>query len=384
MRFRLRDRRKYDKDAQQDHARDAAEIAPVTSAEQPYTMVSSDESGLDNIFRDLMKTQSDAESIRSALDQVVVGQANAKNAIGVLLSAHLSGNAHVERSGSPNALLIGPTGVGKTHTVQTAAAYLGLPYVNIDSTALVPSNVQEGMTIEQVLIELLVSAETILAEQNMFAEISAVQLAGRGLIFLDEFDKLRASKNSDWNLRIQRRLLRLVEGSFPTIRETRGEVLDTSRIIFLASGTFDGVRDPGVTSLRPAQLTSALRDPDRVVSADLVTYGFLPELIARLPVLVPFEQLSSSELVDILNNPTVTPTQIWSGYFASIGKELVIEPEAKRLIADQASNLNMGARGLQQVMFPMLARLSQDYEQSPERVVRVTRSICERQLRMGW
>ncbi|MEQ3553886.1 AAA family ATPase [Pseudonocardia nematodicida] len=326
----------------------------------------------------------DARSIRQALDAVVVGQADAKNAISVLLSAHLSVDDRVGNVGSPNALLIGPTGVGKTHTVHTAADFLGLPYVNVDSTALVPSSAQDGMTIEKVLVELLISAETILAERNMFAEISAVELASRGLIFLDEFDKLRVDRESDWNLRLQRRLLRLMEGSFTAIPEARGETIDTSKISFLASGTFEGVRDPIVVSQRPAHLNSTLREQEKVVSVDLVNYGFLPELIARLPVLVAFDSLSSRDLVGVLDNPRVDPTQLWSSYFRSIGKDLLIETEAKILIAEQAEKLNMGARGLQQVIFPMLARLSLDHEDGDQATVIVTRELCKAQLRKGW
>jgi len=338
----------------------------------------------DTTLDELLPISTTAISIRHSLDEVVVGQRNAKDAISVLLSAHLSGARGHGKRESPNALLIGPTGVGKTHSVQTAVEYLGLPFVNVDSTALVPSDIHEGMTIEKVLIELIISAETILAEANMFAEISGAELAARGLIFLDEFDKLRAGKESDWNLRVQRRLLRLIEGSFPAIREMRGEVLDTSQIVFLASGTFEGIRDPSITSRRPAQLTSALRDPDRVVSADLVTYGFLPELIARLPVLVPFESLSVDDLVGILQTPAVDPTNVWRQHFAKMGKELIVEDGAKLLLAENAEKLNMGARGLQQVMFPMLARMSFGLDDSPGRTLVISREMCEKQLRMGW
>lgn len=348
-------------------------------------LISAGESTLErSLLNELLPVARNAAAIRKALNQVVVGQDGAKNAIGVLLSAHLNKNRYSNRSGSPNALLIGPTGVGKTHTVQTAAAYLGLPYVNIDCASLVPSNEHEGMTIEDVLIDLLISAETILAERNMFAEVSAPQLASRGLIFLDEFDKLRAREGNDWTMRVQRRLLRLVEGSFQSIRESRGEVLDTSRMIFFASGTFDGVRDPGITSRRPAQVTSTLREPDSVISADLVTFGFVPELIARLPVLVAFTPLSTDELVEVLANDAVSPMKIWEEYFHSMSKELAIDDDAKVLVAAQAASLNMGARGLQQVLFPVLARLSMEYEGTAVKHVRITREICERQLRMGW
>ena len=338
----------------------------------------------ESLLNDLLPSSSSARTIQEKLDTVVIGQKTAKIAISVLLSAHLGAIKRNDKRESPNALLIGPTGVGKTHTVQTAVSYLGLPFVNVDSTSLVPSDITQGMTIEAVLIELLVSAQTILAKTNLYAELSAVDLAKRGVVFLDEFDKLRAGNDSDWNLRVQRRLLRLIEGSFPSIRETRGQVLDTSEIVFLASGTFDGIRDPNVTSRRPPQLTSTLREPDRVISADLVAYGFLPELVARLPILIPYDSLTSTELYEILNNSAVDPTWVWYGHFKRMGKSLVIENDAKRLIAEHAENLNMGARGLQQVMFPILARLSYEFEASSAAELRVTKNMCEAQLRMGW
>jgi ATP-dependent Clp protease ATP-binding subunit ClpX len=161
-------------------------------------------------------------------------------------------------------------------------------------------------------------------------------------------------------------------------------MLHTSDIVFLASGTFDGIRDPGVISKRPPHLTNTLREPDRVVSADLVSYGFLPELIARLPILIPFECLSADHLLGILNNPIVNPTNVWTEHFIRMGKALVIEDGAKQLIAEHAEGLNMGARGLQQVMFPMLARLSYQFESSEQPELRISREFCETQLRMGW
>lgn len=343
-----------------------------------------DETISEGLLNELLPVSTSAASIRAELNRVVIGQDVAKTALSVLLSAHLGGTKRANRRDSPNALLIGPTGVGKTHTVQTAAAYLGLPFVNVDSTALVPSDAIDGMTIESVLIELIVSAETILARTNLFAEVSAVDLAKRGLIFLDEFDKIRAGNDSDWNLRVQRRLLRLIEGSFNSLRETRGLPLNTSDIIFLASGTFDGIKDPAVTARRAPQLTSTLRDPDRVVSSDLVAYGFLPELIARLPVLVPFEPLTSDDLYGILSNPSVDPTWVWYSYFRRMGKSLLISEEAKRIIAQRAAVLNMGARGLQQVMFPMLARLSHEVTDTDQDRLVLTEEICEAQLRLGW
>jgi ATP-dependent Clp protease ATP-binding subunit ClpX len=344
----------------------------------------------DELLDDLLPERVSAASIKDALDHVVVGQEQAKLSLSVLLSAHVSAlrGPQQERS-SPNAFLVGPTGVGKTHTIRTAADYLAIPFVNVDVTSLVPTSGGTDLnTVETVLTELMTSAETLLAKTNTFAEVSTADMCQRGLIFLDEIDKIRARPDgkfdAEWNLRVQRRLLRLIEGTFTKIREMRGETLDTSKILFLAGGTFDGIHDPAVVSKRPAHLARMLRNPENVISADLITYGFLPELVARLPVLIDFVNLSSQDLVAIMNNDEVDPSLLWRRHFASMGKTLEISNEAKELIADRAERLNMGARGLHQVLFPMLARLAYDFESSAKSSLILTGAICERELTHGW
>jgi ATP-dependent Clp protease ATP-binding subunit ClpX len=141
-------------------------------------------------------------------------------------------------------------------------------------------------------------------------------------------------------------------------------LLDTAGILFLASGAFDGITSQKIRNERPDRIQRALRSSDAIIPADLVTYGLLPELVARLQTLVRFDALSTEELEAIMTNRRVSPAEVWRNHFRTLGKTLAIEGRASRAIAEHAEMLGMGARGLQQVLFPLLADVAYDFETS--------------------
>ena len=281
-------------------------------------------------------------------------------------------------SKSPNAILIGPTGVGKTHTLRTASEYLGLPFVTVDTTALVPSGIV-GYQVEEVLEDLVKKADEILkASGRKRVPNDDIELARRGVIFFDEFDKIAVQAGGtgfDGSYQIQRRLLKLVEGSTLSVgvhqrkaENTPFRSIDTAGVLVLAGGAFAGIDDNRIRAKRPEELKRELSraSPNVIVSADIVTYGFLPELVARLPVLIDFVSLGESDLERILSIPEISPLQVWVDHFAAIGKTLIIADDARSHAAKAAVSLRMGARGLQQVFFPCLAALAYDIEDSDD------------------
>jgi ATP-dependent Clp protease ATP-binding subunit ClpX len=268
--------------------------------------------------------------------------------------------------------------VGKTHTLRTASEFLGLPFVTVDTTALVPSGIV-GYQVEEILEDLVKKADEILmASRKKRVPNDDIELARRGVIFFDEFDKIAVQaggKGFEGSYQIQRRLLKLVEGSTLSVGvhqrrsdDTPFRSIDTAGILVLAGGAFAGIDDNKIRARRPAELKRELAkaSPNVIVSADIVTYGFLPELVARLPVLIEFASLAESDLERILSIPEISPLQVWVDHFAAIGKTLIIADDARSDAAKVAVSLKMGARGLQQVFFPSLAALAYNIEDSDD------------------
>lgn len=332
----------------------------------------------------LLPDDRSASDIFKQLDPVVKGQGTAKRHLSVLLSMHLSWfNNEDSFHRSPNALLIGPTGVGKTHSIKMAASYLHLPYVLTDATSLVPSGIV-GLQIEDLLEDLVAQAGVLLAESDVVrVPNDDIELARRGIIFVDEFDKLkvgdRPTEGEALNRLVQRRLLKLSEGSVMGVGTRQHTVerpvrsMDTSGILLIASGAFQGIDNPNIRSKRPQAIVRTLRNPDRPISADVVNFGFLPELVARFPLLIRYNELSASDLHSILVDPKVSPVMVWTRYLSQRGCDLQFEDDALRWVAAQAVSLSMGARGLQQILFPVLADIAYELESTPRERITLSR-----------
>jgi ATP-dependent Clp protease ATP-binding subunit ClpX len=323
-----------------------------------------------------------AQHIKNYLDTKVIGQEVAKIQISVLLSMHMNWFKQKSKMHrSPNALVVGPTGVGKTHTLRIASEYLKIPFVAVDTTAIVRAGIV-GLGVEEILADLVREAKRILKSQDPdgfaledFEDEPAMELARRGIIFLDEFDKVNAdSENSnikDSNMSIQRRLLKLTDGATLKVGE-RGisdefSSMDTSGILFVAGGAFVGVEHNKIRTKRSAEMQRDLaKKPNVVISEDIVNYGFMPELVARFPILIEYELLCQEDLLLILDNQSISPIQVWKEHFKLLGKELIFTKDAKEFAATKALRLKMGARGLQQVMFPALSRMAFAIESSSE------------------
>ncbi|MGW2961363.1 AAA family ATPase [Streptomyces sp. NPDC001220] len=316
----------------------------------------------------------------------VIGQENGKRDLATLLAMHVQGQvkrpvnpAHT----APNALIIGPTGVGKTHAIRTAAAVLELPLAIVDATRLATSAYGDEQ-LDEVLIELLRAsrgrlkqhASQPLLDKADLSELEELKDAEQGIVFIDEFDKLAtdARVRDDRNELVQRRLLQFIDGTRVSLRPGNhiGEdelPFDTAGVLFLVAGAFtDLLEDLGG---RPHEVMRGMARHNHVISQDLVRYGFMPELIARIPVIIEFSGLGEEELVGIMRNEATDPSQFYVTYLRSLGVELSIADEAQHWIAAAAAKLKIGARGLHQILFPLLSLLSQEVERAVSRPARV-------------
>jgi len=306
------------------------------------------------------------------LDDYIIGQETAKKVLSVAVYNHykrnfvtISSNVDIQKS---NVLMIGPTGTGKTLFAQTLAKILNVPFAVADATTLTEAG-YVGDDVESVLTRLL---------QNANFDVERAQ---KGIIYIDEIDKIsRKSENPSLTRDVsgegvQQALLKLIEGTIANVpasgggRKHPGEAtvqLDTSKILFICGGAFDGLNKiinnrtqsraglgfgANVTSKEERTNKNLLSD---VQSADLVKFGIIPELIGRLPIITTLSDLDESALIKILTEPK---NAIVKQYVAMLEMEdikLTITKDGLKAIANLAIERKTGARGLRSILEKIL------------------------------
>lgn len=333
--------------------------------------------------------------IKAHLDEYVIGQDAAKISLSVAVYNHYkrifaSDPSKVEIQKS-NILMLGPTGVGKTMLAQTLAKILDVPFAIADATTLTEAG-YVGEDVENILLKLIQAADY------------DIELAERGIIYIDEIDKIsRKSENKSITRDVsgegvQQALLKIVEGTVANVPPQGGRKhpqqefiqLNTSNILFICGGAFDGIEQIIEKRFSGSALgfgaeVKAKSDMakekiiSKVIQQDLVKYGLIPELVGRLPVITCLDDLDEDALVKILTEPKNAIVKQYQQLFALDGVSLEFSIDALRAVAAQAIEKKTGARGLRSIMEKTLIDTMFDIpsDESVEKVIFNAECITE-------
>ena len=328
------------------------------------------------------------------LGDYIIGQERARKLLSVAVYNHykrIFKTTQVEDSeteiAKSNVLLIGPTGSGKTLMAQTIARVLNVPIAIADATSLTEAG-YVGEDVENILTKLIQAAD------------GDVERAQRGIIFLDEVDKVaRMSENRSITRDVsgegvQQALLKIIEGSSVNIPPKGGRKhpnqeftsIDTTNILFICGGAFDGLEEilkrkqgENVLGFGHEKKTKDEKKPtfDMVEPDDLVHFGLIPELVGRLPIIASLNEISEEDMVRILTEPKNSLIKQYQKLFAIDEVELNFEEEALLAIAKKSIKRKTGARGLRAILEENMIDIMYELPEYPGYEVLITKEVID-------